>query len=157
MKTKLATPVMIVCILALAVNTGAGIYQHMFGIPQMLSSPDSMTAYFHSDSKEPQLFWIPLHIISLFSLIASLVLNWKNSLRKKPLIIALSGLVYVDLISIHFSKLLFGFSNITDINEFHRQTTLWLDLSWHRLGVMLISEILLLFALSKPLVNTGSN
>ncbi len=155
MKTKFATPVMIVCILALAMNTGAGIYQHMFGIPQMLSSPDSMKAYFHSDSKEPQLFWIPLHIISLFSLIFSLVLNWMTR-RRKALIIALYGLVYVDLISMYFSKLLFGFPNLTNLDEFHRQTTLWLDLSWHRLAVMLISEILLLIALSKPVINVES-
>lgn len=62
MKNKLVTPVLIACALFLGLNTGAGLYQHLFDIPKMKSSPAAMTLASNNDVGQARYFWIPLYL-----------------------------------------------------------------------------------------------
>jgi hypothetical protein len=149
MKTKFATPVLIACALFLAIGNGTGLYEHMFGIPAMLSSPESLNTATNSDSGQPTRFWIPLHGLIFLTLILSLVFNWKNSNRKKLVLTVFLSYIYISIVSIFFAQQLFAFKEITDLHEFADRTTTWLALSWHRPLMGLASVILLMVAISR--------
>lgn len=138
-------------------NIGVGVYMHMFDIPVMLSSPKALADTFANDLGQPQKFWIPLHALMFFSILFSLITNWNNPERKKPVLYAFIGYIYVSLISIYFSKELFAFKELPDAPEFYERTHRWLLLSWHRLFITLISTILLMTALTKPSTKNQNN
>jgi hypothetical protein len=154
MKAKLATPVLIACTLFLAITGGVGLYEHMFGIPKLLSSPAALIETTNSDMGQPQKFWIPLHGLVLTTLIMSLVFNWKNFGRKKLILSVFIGYLYISVVSIFFAKELFAFKEITDAAEFTSQTSRWILLSWHRPIIGLVSVVLLMIAISRPSLTT---
>jgi hypothetical protein len=61
-----------------------------------------------------------------------------------------AGYIYINLISIYFARQLGVFIKLPDTPEFHKQTSQWLTMSWHRPLLMLFIEVLLLIALSRP-------
>lgn len=150
MKTKLATPALIVCALLLAIGNGTGVYEHLFGIPKMLSSVTTLHETINSTTGQPQKFWIPLHAMILVTLILSMIFNWKNPDRKKLVLAVFISYVYISIVSIVFAKVLFTFVDINDASEFARQTHRWIILSWHRPIVGLVSAVLLMIAISRP-------
>jgi hypothetical protein len=150
MKNKLATPVLIACALFFGMNVGTGLYEHMFGIPQMLRSPTAMVEANNNNLGQAQRYWIPLHGLILITLISSLIFNWKNPGRKKLLLWTFIGYVYISIVSIFFAKELFAFKDLPDGPEFYRRTKQWIALSWHRPILMLFLELLLLIAISRP-------
>jgi len=58
MKSRLATPVLIAAALFLGMTTGTGIYQHLFDIPEMLSSPAAIVTVSNNDQGQAARFWI---------------------------------------------------------------------------------------------------
>ena len=150
MKTKLATPILIACALFMGITSGTGLFEHLFGIPKMLSSPAAMEATFTSNSNQPGIFWIPLHGAILTTLILSLVLNWKSPDRKKLVLITFVLYMYVSVVSIWFATQLFEFRELGDTAEFHQRTRQWMILSWHRAIIGIVSAVLLMVAISKP-------
>jgi hypothetical protein len=153
MREKLATFVLIACALFLGFNTGAGLYQHMFDIPKMLSSPAAMTFASNNDAGQAQYFWIPLHALILVTLILSAIFNWNNPGRKKLVLTALGIYLYIAVVSIYFAYKLTVFATMPDAPEFYRETRQWIALSWHRPLLQVIAEVLLLLAISKSRVN----
>lgn len=156
MKNKLATPVLIACALFFGINAGTGIYEHLFGIPEMLKSPAALIAVTSNDLGQAQKFWIPLHGLILLTLVMSLIFNWKNTSRKKLVLYALIGYLYISVVSIYFAKTLFTFSKLPDSADFYQQTQQWILLSWHRPILMLLLTVLLLIALSRPILRLVS-
>ncbi len=150
MKTKLATPALIACTLFLAIVSGTGLYEHLFGIPQMLRSPATLSETSNNDLGQASKFWIPLHISVLITMISSLVFNWRNPGKKKWILAVFIGYIYTSVVSIFFARELFSFSELTDAAEFSRQTGNWILLSWHRPLIGLTSVVLLMIAISKP-------
>ena len=153
MKNKLVTPILIACALFLGLNTGAGLYQHLFDIPKMFASPAAMTFASNNDVGQAQYFWIPLHILVLVTLILSAVLNWSNPKRKKLVLTALGIYLYISVVSIWFAYKLTVFAAMPDTAEFYSQTKQWLALSWHRPILQIICEVILLIAISKPKID----
>lgn len=154
MRTKFATSVLIACALFLGLNTGAGLYQHMFDIPKMLGSPAAMAFAGNNDAGQAQYFWIPLHALILTTLVLAAILNWRDPNRKTLLLVALGIYLYISLVSIYFAYRLTVFAAMPDTPEFHQQTRQWLTLSWHRPILQIICEVILLVALSRPKINT---
>ena len=150
MKTKLATPVLIACTLFMTIVAGVGIYEHMFGIPRMLSTPTALIEMSNASQGQPEKFWIPLHALSLLTLILSMTFNWRNPDRKKLILAVFIGYIYISVVSIFFARELFAFKELTDTTEFNRQTKQWILLSWHRPIIGLISVVLSMIAISKP-------
>lgn len=150
MKAKLATPVLIACAMLLTIGNGTGIYEHLFGIPKMLSSPIAYMETTNSDMGQPQKFWIPLHAMILLTLILSLVFNWKNKRRKYLILATFISYIYISIVSIFFARELFAFKEITDPAVFSEQTSRWILLSWHRPIIGLASVVLLMIAISRP-------
>lgn len=149
MRTKLATPVLIACALFMAMTAGTGLFEHLFGIPKMLSSPSAMAFVLESNARQPVIFWIPLHAAAFSTLILSLVFNWRNPARKKWILITFVLYVYISLVSIWFATQLMAFRELTDAAEFSRRTQQWITLSWHRPIIGVISAVILLIAISK--------
>ena len=150
MKNSAATSALIACSLFLAMTVGTSFYEHMFGIPQMLKSPAALNNTFANDLGQAQTYWIPLHALIFSSLVLSLIFNWKNSTRKRWLVYSFISYLYISIISIYFAKELFSFQDLPDNLEFYQRTNQWIMLSWHRPVLMLILELFLLIALSKP-------
>lgn len=150
MKTKLTTPILIACIIFLSISASAGLYEHLFGIPEMLKSPSTMITKSNNNLGQAIKFWIPVHLLILLTLVLSLIFNWKIPSRKKLVLSAFICYMYITVISIFFAKKLEIFKNITDNIDFQQQTSLWITVSWHRPILMIIIEILLLIALSRP-------
>jgi hypothetical protein len=148
MKPAISTAILMAS--ALILGLGPGIYEHLFRIPKMLSSPAAMAFDFSHSSGQAQIFWIPLHLLILFSLSFSLYLNWRNPGRKAFVLWALILYLYVDLISIWFTRELLALAQLTDGPEFHSRASLWLILSWHRPLLLLVCQILLFKAITKP-------
>jgi len=151
MKNRLATPALIACVLFLGFLTGVGIFQHMFWIPEMFESAHALTRAMSGNAGEPQKFWIPLHGLTFLTMIASLIFNRNIKSRKRLILTAFCGYIYISLISIYFARQLFAFKNIKDISEFSQKTNQWLVLSWHRPIFMAVIELLLLIAISKSI------
>jgi hypothetical protein len=150
MKAKFVTPVLIACTLFLSITNGTGLYEHMFGIPKMLSSPAALIEANNNAMGQPQKFWIPLHVMIMATLILSLILNWKSPSRKKLVRIVFISYIYISVISIFFARELFTFNELADGTEFYRQTRQWILLSWHRPIIGLAGVVLLMIAISKP-------
>ena len=150
MKQQLATPVLMAAALFFAMNVGAGIYQHLFGIPAMFSSSEALKNYGGMDEQAP-VFWMVLHLLIVATLTLSLIFNWRNAARKKFLWIALGGYVFVSLVSIYFAAQLKVFIELpANGTEFFERTRRWLTLSWFRVIILLGSVLMVLTALSKP-------
>lgn len=149
MKNNLATDLLIACVLFLGFLTGVGIFQHLFWLPEMFSSPLILTQKLTGEGKEPQIFWIPLHALTFITLIGSLLLNQKITTRKRLVYLAFGGYIYISLVSIVFAKVLFMLKDITDPALFAQKTHQWIILSWHRPILMAVIEVLLLIAISK--------
>jgi hypothetical protein len=150
MKAKLATPILIACALFMTITAGTGLFEHLFGIPKMLSSPSAMETVYANNSDQPVRFWIPLHGAILITLILSLVFNWRNPDRKKFVLLTFLLYVYISVVSIWFANQLFQFRALDDTAEFYQRTKQWIILSWHRPIIGVISAVLLMVAISKP-------
>jgi len=155
MKEKLATPVLIACVLFLGFITGTGIYQHLFWIPEMFASPTSLAERLSGEGTESgQLFWIPLHALTFITMLLSLIFNWKIERRRKLVLFSFIGYSYISLISIYFAWQLYVLANMTNPTEFQDSTRQWLILSWHRPILQAVIELLLLVAISRPALQT---
>lgn len=153
MKTKLTNPILIACIIFLSISAAAGLYEHLFGIPEMLKSPSTMIINSNNDLGQAVKFWIPNHLLILITLVISLIFNWKIPTRKKLVLSAFISYMYITIISIFFAKKLEIFKTMVDNIDFQKQTSLWITVSWHRPILMILIEMLLLVALSRPLLN----
>lgn len=153
MKEKLVDPILIACIIFIGISASAGLYEHLFGIPEMLQSPANMISKSNNNSGQATKFWIPVHLLILITLVLSLILNWKIVSRKKIVLYSFTGYMYITVVSIYFAKKLGVFKTMTDNSDFQEQTNQWLTLSWHRPVLMILIEVLLLIALSRPLQN----
>jgi hypothetical protein len=152
MKTKLTNPILIACIIFLSISASTGLYEHLFGIPEMLKSPSTMITKSNNNLGQATKFWIPVHLLILLTIVLSLIFNWKIPTRKKLVLSAFIGYMYITVISIFFAKKLEIFKNMTDNIDFQQQTSLWITVSWHRPILMITIEILLLIALSRPVL-----
>lgn len=152
MKNKLATPVLIACIFFVGISASAGLYEHLFGIPEMLKSPSNMELKSNNNLGQATMFWIPTHILILVTVVLSLIFNWKILARKKLILSAFIFYLYISIVSIYFANRLVVFKSMADNADFQQQASQWLMLSWHRPVLMFIIEVLLLVALSRPLL-----
>jgi hypothetical protein len=153
MKTKLTNPILIASIVFLSISASAGLYEHLFGIPEMLNSPSTMITKSNNDLGQAAKFWIPVHFLILITLVMSLIFNWKSPIRKKLVLSAFICYMYITVISIFFAKKLEVFKTMSDNIDFQQQTSLWLQVSWHRPVLMIVIELLMLIALSRPFLN----
>jgi hypothetical protein len=145
-----STNVLTIAALAFGMITGVGIYEHLFGLPDMLKSQEALNAAMQKNPRVP-FFWIPLHAIVFISLIIGLILNWKNNHRKRLLIFVFGAYFFVSLVSIYFARELFEFTTMNvSPAEFTNRTTNWIMMSWFRPIIYFISQILLLVALARP-------
>jgi hypothetical protein len=150
MKNKLSTSFLIACALFFGINCGASLYQHIFGIPAMLQSPAVLAPGVEALGKQAPIFWVPNHLLMLVTLIVSLILNWKNPRRKALVLTAFIIYIYISAISGWFVKDLFALTKMADTPAYHEHAQRWLLLSWHRVVLTFVVEVLLLHAISRP-------
>ena len=150
---KLRDIALMLSILVMGILLGGIVYSHIVYFPPYLSElPASSVLVNGPYALHEEYFWLAIHPLAILSLIASLVANWKDRLRRKMIAIPLT--VYVLAIvatSLYFVPELQNFHNSPSMNvstaEWYARGQRWQHLSWIRGTLLLLSYIPLLVAL----------
>lgn len=129
----------------------AGVYEHAFVMPAWFKEAPKSFALIKAHEGATK-FWIPLQIITLLSLIASLVLNWSNPSRRW--LIAATLLIYIAVAAvsaIYFAPKIIAWGKMDTSGVISEVLTSagqsWLSLSWWtRILPQILASILLLLA-----------
>jgi hypothetical protein len=155
-RTGAATYALMLSIVIWGVIIGGVVYSHIVYFPVYLSAlPDSAVLVNGPYALNEARFWVPFHSLAILSLIVSLALNWRNTSRRKLILLTLS--IYIVVIiatSFFFLPELFAFADSPNSNlspaEWLARGNRWQYLSWIRGTVMLACIVPLLFALVSP-------
>lgn len=134
---------------------GAVTYSHVVFFSTYLHHlPESTSLISGPYGLHEERFWMAIHPILLLSLLITLLLNWKLSLRRKYILINLS--IYLITLAVTFSFFVpelkaFAQSNLSDIpaNEWLERGKRWELLSWIRGFFMYLAFLMLIIALLK--------
>ncbi len=135
---------------------GGIVYAHIVFFPPYLSAlPNSAVLVNGPYALHDEYFWMLIHPFAVFSLIVTLILNWKIPARRK--LIAIPLIVYVVAIivtALYFVPELRAFSasptSTVTAAEWYARGQRWQHLSWTRGTIMGLSYISLLLALVMP-------
>jgi hypothetical protein len=153
---KLGTFVLMLAIILWGTLLGGIAYSHLVYFPVYLSAlPASAVVVNGPYGLNEGIFWGIIHPLLIISLVGALLLNWNSSSRRK--LIALSGAVYVLVLVvtlIYFvpELVLFKHSPESTITpaEWLVRGRRWQRFSWLRGLLMYLAIVPLLFALTKP-------
>lgn len=107
------TVVLLVAVVAMWIAVIAGTYQRIFKMPKWFEDPPASFERIRRQSKGAKLFWMPLSLVFIISLLISLILNWQYAIPRSYIIAslacfgltgALSGLYFVKEV-LAFSKM----------------------------------------------------
>ena len=153
---KLGTPFLMLTIVLWGTLLGGIVYSHVVYFPVYLSAlPDSAVVVNGPYGLNEGIFWWSIHPLLIISLVATLLLNWKTSSRRK--LIAITFVVYVImlLLTLYYfvpELVLFKHSPESTIpaTEWLARGRRWQRLSWLRGLAMYLAFVPLLIALTKP-------
>ena len=155
-KLRLGTYALFVVVILWGTLLGGIAYSHLVYFPVYLSAlPDSAVVVNGPYGLREGIFWMTIHPLLILSLIAALVLNWKNKSRRKLILITF-GIYFLVLVvtQIYFLPELAAFgkspgSNVSP-SEWLARGQRWQRLSWIRGAIMYAGILPLLLALTKP-------
>jgi hypothetical protein len=153
---NLGTFALMLAIILWGTLLGGVAYSHLVYFPAYLSDlPASAVVVNGPYGLNDTIFWAMIHPLLIVSLVASLVLNWNSSSRRK--LIAVSFVIYVVVLLISFfyfvpELVLFKHSPESTVpaTEWLARGRRWQRLSWLRGLIMYLTFAPLLFALTKP-------
>ncbi len=154
--SKLGTPLLMLTIVLWGTLLGGIAYSHLVYFPVYLSAlPSSAVVVNGPYALNEGIFWVIIHPLLILSLVASLVLNWQSSSRRKLIAISFAIYVIVLLISLFYfvpELVLFKHSPESTVpaTEWLARGRRWQRLSWLRGLVMYLAFVPLLIALTKP-------
>jgi len=157
---KLANPLLMLTIVLWGTLLGGIAYSHLVYFPVYFSDlPGSAVVVNGPYGMNDGIFWVIIHPLLIISLVATLVLNWTSSSRRK--LIAISFVVYVILLLVSLfyfvpELVLFKHSPESTIpaTEWLARGRRWQRLSWLRGLTMYLAFVPLLIALTKPTDNS---
>lgn len=134
---------------------GAIVYSHTVFFPVYLSNlPDSSVVVKGTYALREAPFWTTIHPLLIFSLIATLALNWKLRSRRKLILISFG--IYIAVIAVtalYFVPELLAFEQSSQSNlppgEWQERGHRWQYLSLMRGAIMFIAILPLLISLTK--------
>ncbi|WP_199474285.1 hypothetical protein [Adhaeribacter pallidiroseus] len=133
---------------------GAAIYEHRAVVPQWSAAPPASLSMFQGKyGLNAGAFWMYIHPVTLFLLMAALALSWKTARKKNLLITAAGYLAILGITAIYFVPELMAitgtpFSETVDPSLIKR-AQLWELLSLFRLAVLVGLAIYLFLGLTK--------
>lgn len=140
--------------LAFTIIIGAAVYEHAAIWPTAYIAPPKSLAFFQGEHPlRADLFWKPVHPVTVLLFAIALTLNWKTA-RRRYLVISFSAYATILLITFSFfvpellSLTATPFSETVDPSIQQRGNT-WVALSLVRLGVLIIASLVLFFGLTK--------
>ncbi len=147
-----------------AIIIGGVLYSHIVYFPPYLSHlPESNNLITGEYGLKDQNFWMPLHPLAILSTITSLIVNWKETARRKLILIA-TGIYALAIIAtaIYFVPNLIAFadsgkSTTVTAAEWYQRGQTWQQLSWIRGATLFVGFILLLVSLTKTASVTTKN
>lgn len=141
--------------LSFSIVIGAAVYEHLAVVPRWTAAPPlSLSMFQGTYGLNPGAFWIPIHPVTLFLFIATLITCWKSE-RRKTVLISLTGyFVILVITALYFVPELMeitgmAFSEAVD-PALASRAALWENLSILRLFVLIILAIQLFLGLTKP-------
>lgn len=153
---RLSTVSLMMSIILWGTLLGGIAYSHLVYFPVYLSAlPDSAVIVNGPYGLNEARFWGLIHPLLILSLIATIVLNWKQKARRK--LIGITIVLYVLVIlatTLYFVPELMAFANSPNLSvspeEWLARGRRWQRLSWLRGVLMYIGLVPLLFALARP-------
>lgn len=154
---RLSTVSLMMSIILWGTLLGGIAYSHLVYFPVYLSAlPDSAVIVNGPYGLNEARFWGLIHPLLILSLIATIVLNWKQKARRK--LIGITIVLYVLVIlatTLYFVPELMAFANSPNLSvspeEWLARGRRWQRLSWLRGVLMYIGLVPLLFALARPM------
>ncbi|HEY3040300.1 MAG TPA: anthrone oxygenase family protein [Pyrinomonadaceae bacterium] len=154
--TKLGTPLLMLTIVLWGTLLGGIAYSHLVFFPVYLSAlPGSAVLVNGPYAMNDGIFWMIIHPLLIISLVATLILNWKSSSRRKLIAISFAVYAIVLLVSLFYfvpELVLFKHSpeSTLQATEWLVRGRRWQRLSWLRGAVTYLAFVPLLIALTKP-------
>ena len=154
--SRAGTYALMVSVVLWGILLGGVVYSHIVYFPVYLGGlPDSTVLVNGPYALNEGRFWMTIHPLVILSLIASLILNWRNGARRKLLAITMGIYILVIAVtSVYFLPELFAFAqsqgSTVSKEEWLARGNRWQYLSWLRGVVMFACIVPLLLALIKP-------
>lgn len=132
----------------------AGGYERAFNMPKWFANPPVSFSLINKQSKNAQLFWIPVQILFIVSFIIATITNWQFIAMRLYLIIAFACFLLVVISTVaYFLKEILAFSKMPAITPvtpvLQQRADQWLRLTTFRNILQFISLVMLVIALSK--------
>jgi hypothetical protein len=131
----------------------AGTYQRIFKMPKWFENPPVSFERIRKQSKSAKIFWIPLSLLFMISLVISVILNWEQPMVRNYIFASMAcfGLTGA-LSSLYFVKEVLAFSNMP-VNapktpELIDRTKFWLKWTTVRDILQLLAAIFVTIAYS---------
>jgi hypothetical protein len=141
--------------LSFAVVIGGAIYEHLTVVPQWSAAPPKSLSMFQGTYRlKAEVFWKMIHPVTLGLFIAALAVSWKNTARKKHLLLSFTGYVIVLVITFAFfvpELIAITTTPYTDTIDtgLAARAFLWESLSLVRLSFLFVLSLVLFLGLTK--------
>jgi hypothetical protein len=143
--------VLLVAVVAMWIAVIVGTYQRIFKMPKWFEDPPASFERIRKQSKGAKMFWIPLSLIFIISLLVSLILNWQYAMARNYIFASLACFGLTGALSgMYFVKEVLAFSNMP-VNapktpELLHRTRLWLKRTTVRDVLQLLAAIFVTLA-----------
>jgi hypothetical protein len=133
---------------------GGAVYEHIVLVPKWAAAPPVSLSMFQGEyGLNPGPFWMIIHPTILFSFTVTLIMHRKTERRKPLATVFITYAIILIITSIYFVPELLSitssaFSSTPDA-QLIKRASLWEMLSLVRLGVLLVSAVVLFLGLAK--------
>ncbi|MBX7120602.1 MAG: hypothetical protein K1X42_00585 [Opitutaceae bacterium] len=140
--------------LSFTVVIGGAIYEHLAVVPIWTAAPPRSLAMFQGEyGLHPEMFWMPIHPVTLVLFVVTLILSWKSARRRNVLISFIGYVVLLAITAIYFVPELMAitrtaYANTIDASLTERAAT-WEMLSLVRLAILIGLSLTLFLGLTK--------
>jgi hypothetical protein len=143
--------ILLVAVILMWVAVVAGTYQRIFQMPKWFDNPPASFERIRRQSKKAKLFWIPLSILFMISMVTSLILNWEYLLTRNYIFASLGCFGLTGILSgLYFVKEVLAFSSMPvdapTTPELLERTKFWLKWTTVRDLLQLLAAIFVTIA-----------
>lgn len=140
--------------LSFTIVIGGAIYEHLAVVPIWSAAPPRSLAMFQGEyGLHPEMFWKPIHPVTLALFVVTLILSWKSARRRNVLISFIGYVILLIVTATYFVPQLMAilrttYTNTIDANLTERAAT-WEMLSLVRLAILIGLSLTLFLGLTK--------
>jgi hypothetical protein len=133
---------------------GGAVYEHLAVVPKWAAAPPvSLTMFQGEYGMKPELFWMIIHPIILLFFTATLIMHRRTERRRPLASVFITYAIILIVTSIYFVPELLSIISTpvssTPDAQLTKRASLWEILSLVRLGVLLVSAVILFLGLKR--------